>query len=314
MISIIVPIFNMSKYLSKCIESILVQSYSNFELILIDDGSTDDSLNICKKYAQLDSRIVVLEKTNGGQGSARNLGLERAKGDFITFVDSDDWIEKNLLEVLMNNLRKYDADISCGGVYSNLDKSDFILDSEVIVKNNIQAMELFVMNMNGFNHSPVSKVFKKELFSNVKFLELRGFEDAGTMFKVFINAKKVVSQQLSLYFYLQRNDSTMHREFSKNDFDRVIAYKEMEKGLYNDKRYITLVHHVTASKIGAIYYVVGEVMKSNIKEKKNVIKACKKESKSTLKSGYSISNKNKLLLRILCISPTLFGYLYEKRH
>ncbi|WP_455683530.1 glycosyltransferase family 2 protein [Thomasclavelia sp.] len=314
MISIIVPIFNMSKYLSKCIESILAQSYSNFELILIDDGSTDDSLDICKKYAELDSRIIVLKKTNGGQGSARNLGLERAKGEFITFVDSDDWIEKKLLETLLNNLKKYDADISCCGVYSKLDKSDFISDSEVIVKNNFQAMELFVMNKNGFNHSPVSKIFKRELFRNVKFLELRGFEDTATIFKTFIKAKTVVSQPISLYFYLQRNDSTMHREFSEKDYDRIIAYKEMESGLSADKRYISIIHHVTASKIGAIYYVVGELMRSNIKNKNNIIKACIDESVSTLKSEYDISKKNKLLLRLLCISPILFGYLYEKRH
>lgn len=314
MISVIVPVYNVSKYLSNCINSILNQTYDDFELILVDDGSTDNSLNICNEFAKIDSRIIVLTKLNGGQGSARNLGLENAKGNYIVFVDGDDWIEKNLLEVLLNNLKKYDADISCGGVYSKLDKSDFTSSAEVTVKNNLQAMELFVMNKDGFNHSPVSKIFKKELFYNVRFLELQGFEDAATIYKVFVKAKKVVSHPISLYFYLQREDSTMHRKFSEKDYDRVIAYKEMEKGLSTDKRYSSIIYYVTAQKIGAIYYVAGESMKLNFKKNINIIRCCQKESRETLKSKFHISRKNKILLKLLCINPMLFGYLYKKRY
>lgn len=314
MVSIIVPVYNTAKYLPKCIESILNQTYSDLELILVDDGSTDDSIKICQKYAVMDKRIIVLHKDNGGQGSARNKGLDQARGEYLAFVDSDDAIEPNLLEVLMKNLADADADISCGGVYCKEDKSDFVYEAEAFVKDNENAMKMFVVNQQGFNHSPVAKIFKRSVFKNVRFLELRGFEDAGTIFKAFMAANRVVSQPMSLYFYLQREDSTMHRKFSEKDFDRVLAYKEMEKGLYSDSRYRESAKIVTASKVGAIYYVLGELMRSQLEGKERLIKSCQAEAKATLYSGYQITMKNKLLLRLLLVSPKLYGKLYEKRH
>lgn len=111
LVSIIVPIYNTEKYLKKCIDSILVQTYDNLEVILVNDGSSDDSLNICKKYESFDSRIRIIDKKNGGLSSARNAGLDVCKGDYITFVDSDDYLEKEAIELLVKAGNQYHADI-----------------------------------------------------------------------------------------------------------------------------------------------------------------------------------------------------------
>ena len=114
-ISIIVPIYNSEKYLERCINSILNQTYTNFELILINDGSKDSSLKICRKYASKDNRIVVIDKENEGVSIARNMGIQRAKGELISFVDADDYIEKTFLEDMLNVMSKYNVDyVTCG--------------------------------------------------------------------------------------------------------------------------------------------------------------------------------------------------------
>lgn len=313
-ISIIVPIYNMEHFLHKCIKSVLAQTFKDFELILIDDGSTDSSIEICKAYSDKDSRIIVLHKENGGQGSARNLGLDNCRGEYICFVDSDDIIDKNYLELLFNNAKKYDADISCARMYYNMDKSDALREVEINVFDNKTAISQFVMNKNGLDQAPVAKLYRKKMFDNVRFLELRGYEDTGTIFKAFINAKKIVTQNYSIYYYFQRDNSTMHRQFSEKDYDRVIAYKEMESGLTKYDEYKEASYIVTANKIGAIYYVMGETLKRNITNKTELIKLCQKESYDTLHSKQKINLKNKILLRIIYYFPYIFGLIYRKVH
>ena len=314
LISIIVPVYNTADYLDNCIKSIQAQTYTNFELLLIDDGSTDGSSELCDKYAKQNNRIRVFHKENGGQGSARNLGLDEATGEYIAFVDSDDYVEAEMLEKLMENLLHAGADISCGGVFHKPDQSDYVDSAPIQVKDNLESLELFVRNDACFNHMPVSKIFRAKLFEGVRFLRLTGYEDAGTMFKPFMKAKCVVSQNISLYYYEQREGSTMRRAFSAKDFDRVVAYKEMEHGLREKPAYSGAADIVTSSKIGAIYYVAGECLKSEIPEKEKLLEMCKEESKATLESGYRLSRKNRFLLSMLCVFPKLFRIMYELRH
>lgn len=314
MVSIIVPVYNTEEYLGRCVESILKQSYRDIELILVDDGSTDNSLEICRKYETQDSRIIVYHKENGGQGSARNLGLDVCKGDYICFVDSDDYIDNNMIELLINNLDKYNADISCAILYSKEDRSDYKYNDTIYAKENVDAMNLFVKNIGGFNHSPCAKLFRRDVLKNVRFIELSGFEDAGTIFKAFMNAKRVVSQDVSLYLYFQRENSTMHRKFSVKDFDRITAYNEMEKGLRSKSEYRVAADIVTKSKIGAIYYVIGESLRSNIPQKRELIRKCRLASKEILDSGNHISTKNKVLLNSIWFCPRFFGLLYRIKH
>ena len=117
LLSIIVPVYNVKSYLKKCVESIINQTYTNLQIILVDDGSTDGSQDICDEFAQRDSRIVVIHKENGGLSTARNVGMDRAKGAYIAFVDSDDWLEPNMYEALISQLEKHEADIVACSFY-----------------------------------------------------------------------------------------------------------------------------------------------------------------------------------------------------
>ena len=125
LISVIVPIYNVEKYLDRCVDSIINQTYKNLEIILVDDGSPDNCLAICDSWAEKDRRIKVIHKENGGVSSARNSALDIASGDYIGFVDSDDWIEPDMYEILIKNAKKYDADISrCAGLLDYCDRSE----------------------------------------------------------------------------------------------------------------------------------------------------------------------------------------------
>lgn len=116
MISVIVPIYNVEKYLARCVDSIVNQTYKNLEIILVDDGSPDRCPQVCDDYAEKDSRIKVVHKKNGGLSDARNAGMAVATGEYISFIDSDDWIETSMFELLLNNIFQYDCEISCGGI------------------------------------------------------------------------------------------------------------------------------------------------------------------------------------------------------
>ena len=115
LISVIVPVYNVAEYLSRCVDSILAQSYENLQIILVDDGSTDDSGKICEEYAKKDARIQVIHQNNGGLSSARNAGLDLASGEYIGFVDSDDWIEPEMYAEMLARMEKYDAQLVCAG-------------------------------------------------------------------------------------------------------------------------------------------------------------------------------------------------------
>lgn len=312
-ISIIVPVYNTELYLEKCLNSILNQSVTDFELILVDDGSTDGSGLICDNFAKNDRRVKVIHKKNAGQGIARNVGLDICKGLYITFVDSDDCIDSNYLELLLKNAEENKADISCAGVYYCENRLDALNDMEVKTYSNHLAMQKFVRD-DELNHSPVAKLFKREIFNNVRFIKLRGYEDTATIYKAFINARVVVSQKYSIYFYFQRENSTMRRPFSEKDYDRIVAYRQMEKGLMEYEQYRNESFIITAKKIGAIYYVVGELLCNNVENKKDILHLCQKEAKETLNGNQKISIKNKIILSIICTFPKLFGLLYKVKH
>jgi len=203
-VSVIVPVFNVEEYLSKCLDSIINQSYYNLEIILIDDGSTDLSSFICDEYCSLDSRVVVVHKTNGGLSDARNTGINLATGEFFCFIDSDDYIDVNMIEELINLLSFHDADIAVCDfleVSPNMDISKISLNNETIeIISNIEELEnLFSKN---YLQTVVSwnKLYKKELFNNIRFPVGKLHEDEFTTYKIIFQAKKIVHTKKKCIF------------------------------------------------------------------------------------------------------------------
>lgn len=230
-ISIIVPVFNVENYLEKCIESILKQSFKAFELILVDDGSIDKCGEICDLYQKKDNRIKVIHKKNGGLSSARNAGIEIAKGDYLAFVDSDDYIHIDMYSILYEAITKNNSQISLckfRKVYESENNISDNYDNKIIYNNfnNIEALNnLYKENAAEFTVS-WNKLYDKRLFSKLKFENGKIHEDEFLAHKILFKANKVTYIPICLYYYLQRQGSIVNSEYSIKKFDAVRAFYE----------------------------------------------------------------------------------------
>ena len=230
-ISVIVPIYNVEKYLFKCIDSIISQTYTNLEIILVDDGSPDNCSRICDDYSLKDNRIKVIHKENGGLSDARNVGLDAATGDYVSFIDSDDYINKEFYETLVNLIIKHNADIAqCEflKVYEENINNDnnykSYNDEKVTILSNNEALNN-LYNENYVNTVVVwNKIYKRELFKNIKYPKGKVHEDEYTTYKILFSAKKVVSTSKQMYYYLQRSSSIMGKGFNIKSLDKLDAY------------------------------------------------------------------------------------------
>ena len=210
LVSIIVPIYKVEPYLRRCLDSIVNQTYTNLEIILVDDGSPDTCPQICDEYAAKDKRIVVIHKENGGLSDARNAGLEISKGEYISFVDSDDWVDEKYIEILLNSAIAENTDIAIG---------ENIQTKQVVQKQNIKSItktysskdalvHLFSQNHLTFVVS-WGKIYKRNLFSTLRFPIGKFHEDEFTTYLLFHKSKKISYTSKILYFYFQRSDSIM---------------------------------------------------------------------------------------------------------
>jgi glycosyltransferase involved in cell wall biosynthesis len=216
-ISVIVPVYNVEKYLPKCIESILDQTYKNFELILIDDGSTDRSGEICDDYKTKDGRIVVLHKQNGGLSEARNHGIELAKSEYLTFVDSDDYMKLDFLEYLLALREKYSADLVIARnilIYENgkilKEKLDFDLKEGACSKKALY--KYFLLNRGFAAHG---KLYKKNIFDKIHYPIGSLYEDIAILHKIIESANVIVFGEKKGYYYLQRKGSIIHSSMTE---------------------------------------------------------------------------------------------------
>lgn len=227
-ISIIVPVYNVEKYLKKCVDSLLNQSYPNLEIILVNDGSTDASGIICEDYSNHDNRIVYIYKPNGGLSSARNVGLEVAKGEYVVFIDSDDYVATNMIEKLYIALSVNSADMSICDFqkvdeqYNNIGDVR-ILKSEVIEKPNILKVLCRYDDCYAQYVIACNKLYRRQLFDNIRYIENRIHEDEFIIHHILSQCKKIVIVSDKLYFYLQRNNSITHKAYTVKRLDAVDA-------------------------------------------------------------------------------------------
>lgn len=220
LISIVVPVYNVEKYLEKCVNSIIQQSYKNIEIILVDDGSQDSSGKICDLLESNYRNIKVIHKNNGGLSDARNMGIKKAKGNYISFVDSDDQISENLIKILYNTLKKTNSDISiCDPCHVfNSKKIIYTTDNTIkIFKKNEAISELFYQK--SFLFSAWGKLYKKELFNGIAFPKGKIFEDVATIPLLFEEANLISYCPARLYAYMHREGSITTSNFSKRDLD-----------------------------------------------------------------------------------------------
>lgn len=228
MISVIIPVYNVQEYLTECVESVLNQEYKDFELILVDDGSTDNSGVYCDEFAKKDARVKVVHQQNSGLSEARNKGLEIALGDFITFIDSDDFIHQQMLRQLYLNLVEAEADVSvCGFQYVKSNKQPF--DRKLSNRTNvISGREAAGMIINLSDRGMIiacSKLYRRTLFQNLKYPKGKLHEDEFVTYQLFDQAGIVVISEAKLYYYRLRKDSITGSRYSLKRLDKLEALR-----------------------------------------------------------------------------------------
>ena len=232
-ISVIVPIYNVESYLDNCISSIINQTYRKLEIILVDDGSTDKSGNLCDKYANKDNRIIVIHKKNGGVSEARNTGLKKATGDYISFVDGDDYIHPQMLEVLYTAIEKNPfADFSM--IYAqktySLTANFESIQIEKIEYKIIQKQKLLInilgRGTNGYQDTIVcNKLYKKQILNNIYFNpNIKFSEDTEYCSRIYLKTNHAILIEKEMYYYFLRADSTIHKDINIDFIKRVEAY------------------------------------------------------------------------------------------
>ena len=225
-ISVIVPVYNVEVYLRKCLDSIQKQTFDALEILVIDDGSTDGSKLIAEDVAKNDARIKVYSKLNGGLSSARNYGIEKATTDYLVFVDSDDYIDPDMIEMLYTNLLQENADISMCTIYDMYPGIPAKQNTDIrrIVVNNEEAIRI-VFEAKITSVYAVAKLYKKTLFDNVKYPVGKIAEDAFVIVDILDQCKKVVIQTVKKYYYIHRQNSITTSSFRKNNCDVIDAYQ-----------------------------------------------------------------------------------------
>lgn len=228
-ISIIVPVYKVEKYLERCVNSLLNQTYKNIEIILVNDGSPDNCPAICDDYASKDSRVKVIHKNNGGLSDARNIGIENSTGEYLSFVDSDDWVKNDFIEELYSNIIREKACISivgCELVWDSGKSITFSDKKDYFVYNQENAIKE-LLKQDKFHCMVCQKMYKRDIFSDIKFPLGKIYEDVAVSLPTFLKAHKVVFSGDPKYYYFQRENSIVNEKFSKEKLYFLDCCKEI---------------------------------------------------------------------------------------
>lgn len=321
MISVILPVYNVEKYIDACLEALLQQTLEDFELIIVNDGSTDRSGEICQEWSKKDTRIRLIHQENMGLSEARNSGLRVAEGEYIVFIDSDDTVEQHFLQVLYENIVQNNAQVSiCNFKYiweNSAHKTkevpvDTQKENEITIMSGRDASSYIVKDNKRFMITAWGKMYHKSLSSYLYYPKGRTHEDEFTTYRVLYRATKVVVTMEQLYNYLQRNTGIMGKSFQLKRLDKIDALKEAitffdenrdeEMKCYAVKRYLL--------NIQIAWYRVYKFLPS---EKEVLLKLkqewqyCKKEYCNEWKGCCGLMDI--LIMTIFAISPTLYAYI-----
>ena len=314
LISVIVPVYNVEEYLKKCVDSIINQTYKNLEIILVDDGSTDNSSLICDTYAEKYEQIKVIHKKNGGLSDARNVGIDLAKGEYLTFIDSDDWIKEGFIEYLYNlNLSNNtmiavapyivvtnSKQINCGNGYRNA-----VLEQK-------EALKRILLDQ-GYTVSSCSKLYHRSLFDNIKYPVGKIFEDTATTYKLFLKCESISFGSNGGYYYYKRDNSIINSGYNSKQLLFITYTDEMGEKIL--KKYPDLYEAVESKRLDARFSILRRLVlikKPNDSEieTKDEIKTFILSRKKNIISG-NYNRKIKIATLLLSISEKCFKLFWK---
>lgn len=297
LISVIVPIYNVEKYLQKCVDSIINQTYKSLEIILVDDGSLDNCPKMCDDYAKKDSRIKVVHKENGGLSDARNVGMEVVTGEYVSFIDSDDYISLDFYETLLQTMIDNDSDIvECSVVkfYENEKFDEYSDDLKVTNYETVDALDGLISE-NPFKQHVWNKLYKSSVALDILYAVGKLNEDEFWTYQVFGIAKKVTRINKTMYYYFQRNGSIMGNGYNIRRLDALEG--KMNRQAYIEKNFPTLTTKAKVDLYGSCMFAYQSVLKfmsGNDKKKAGkIIKEYKNRCKLTTDEINSVTDSSK---------------------
>lgn len=288
-VSIIVPIYNSEKYLSYCIRSLINQSYKNIEIVLVNDGSTDNSEKICCDFLNKYKNIRYIKILNGGASKARNVGVNESKGEFIVFVDADDFIAKDAIEILYNNISKHDVDMVEFVDYirtnHHLLEDENTNDIKVARKNRDDLFETFFrINGEKDNHTLWNRMIKRQVFSNNMLIEGRMNEDVAGVFDLICNTENSLTIYVEKYYYFENKNGVTKSKFKKQDLDLLFMWEYVcEK---TEKMFPQYLNYAVMNKKRAYFTLLSKMFFSGYNKKDKDLLEVKQYLKSNLKKCF----------------------------
>ena len=304
LVSIIIPAYNIEKYIGRCLDSLLKQTYKNLEIIVVDDGSTDNTDKIIDEYAYRYENIKVIHKANSGVSAARNTGIDIAKGDYIGFVDGDDTVDEEMFEVLIKNAVKYDADIShCGYKMVFPSRTDYYYNTEdIVIQDNYDGLKE-LLKADRVEPSLSNKIYKSTLFDDIRLSsDIKYNEDLLANFYLFRKSIKSVFYDKCMYNYMIRKGSAATKKISKNKIlHPILVMEEIKNSLEKDSDLYNIVYR---RYLSTLIGVCRNKECRNDKEFRHYIEEIKKELK---REYYDINNKHLIAGKLKYM---IYGVIY----
>lgn len=316
LITVIVPIYNVEDYLDRCVKTICQQTYKNLEIILVDDGSPDRCGQMCDDYAKQDERIKVIHKPNGGLSDARNAGIEIATGEYLVFVDSDDYIHHEMIGRLYNALKVYRADLAVCGYEEVTEEQEADVtrpmkgEGEILVGDEDKKRHLFGPDFIAFNVA-WNKLYKRSMFAQERYPKGKIHEDEFVTYKLVDRAERIVYLKENYYFYVQRNQSIMQIGFSQKRLHRLEAYQEKLEYFAESQKWDYFQEHLLGMRCLILQYV--DEIKADGQYKVSILKPYHKIFCSLwkkYKKSYREDRKRKFSNGLFCVCPMLYYKIF----
>lgn len=314
LITVIIPIYKVEAYLDECVQSILKQTYSNLEIILVDDGSPDRCGEMCEIYAEKDARVKVIHQKNKGLSGARNSAIDIATGEYITFVDSDDYLKEDMIEVLYREALQYSAEITTAAFesfFENGSKASNPHNGKIFVYSKEEALDCFLFN-DYLTPCVCGKLYRISIWKNVRCPEGKLFEDQFTTYKLIDQCKRVVYDTTPRYYYRKRMGSIGHSSFSKRTYDLYDAIHEEYD--YISQKYPKECPNIAVARITWEIVFVNMMIRSDAIETKTVAEIqqyARKNIRKVLRCNY-IGGVRKLQIILFSYAIGLYKIMYKK--
>ncbi len=318
LVSVVVPVYNVAKYLERCTMSLTKQTYENIEILLIDDGSTDESSELCDILAKKEKRILVFHKANGGLSDARNYGLRKASGDYVIFVDSDDTMEEDGIQYLVSLIEKNHTLMAIAPHYVVTDTkrekyggefADTVLTQEDALRRMLQEK--------GFTVSAWSKIYARGLFSDIEFPKGKIYEDNGTIYKVIMKCDYIAYGNKAVYDYYVRNGSLTKSGFSLSKMDYVDLSDEMCDDILI--KYPDMIIPTDNKRLDVRFSVLAQMLDSRLspaekKKKKEMVDYLKEKKRIIFNREYN--RRTRIAMLALCVGTIFYKkawHIYQRR-